>query len=288
MMGRFAEGVTHLRESLAHYDPERHAGHAQRFGMDTRAHSLVYLAAARWCLGIVDAALEDLEASLAISRRVDSALARCQGLGHVAIFRSVIDPAGAADLVEELFTMSLRDGVQYWQAVAHGLRTGVRMGRGDHAGALNEATRCRDAFAHRGARVLQPLYLGFAAQAQIGLGRFDDAAATLRDIDAMIESGQRWMESDIRRIEGDLMIARGDAAAAEACLRRAIEVARAQGAASWELRAATGLARLLTNRGAPHEAATVLAAALVQIGGGRDTPDLVAATALLRELGASP
>ena len=31
-----SEGVTHLRESLAHYDPERHAGHAQRFGMDTR------------------------------------------------------------------------------------------------------------------------------------------------------------------------------------------------------------------------------------------------------------
>jgi predicted negative regulator of RcsB-dependent stress response len=109
----------------------------------------------------------------------------------------------------------------------------------------------------------------------------------LRAIEAPVVTGQRWTESDCRRIEGDLMLARGDAAAAEACWRRAIDIARAQGAASWELRAATRLARLLVDRSSRDEAASLLAAALAPIDGGRDTPDVVAAAALLRELGAA-
>ena len=284
MMGRFAEGAVQLQQSVAHYNLERHAGHAQRFGMDTRAHSLAYLGIARWCMGAVDAALVDLDDSLAISRRVDSALARCQGLGHVAIFKSVIDPAGAADLVEEVFALSLRDGVQYWQAVAHGLRAGVRTALGDHAEALEEATRCRDALERRGANVLRPLYMGFAAQAQIALGRFDEARTTLRNIDAMVAAGQGWTESDARRIEGDLLIGRGDSAGAEACWRRAIAVARAQEAASWELRAASRLAGLLADRGAADEAIALLSATLARVDGERGTPDVAAAAALLREL----
>src|SRR5262249_58847344 len=73
MMGRFAEGAVQLQQSVAHYDLERHAGHAQRFGMDTRAHSLAYLGIARWCMGAVDAALVDLDDSLASCRRRDGA-----------------------------------------------------------------------------------------------------------------------------------------------------------------------------------------------------------------------
>ena len=82
------------------------------------------------------------------------------------------------------------------------------------------------------------------------------------------------------------MLACGDSVAAETCWRRAIAVARAQGAASWELRAATRLTHLLADRGAPGDGAILLGAAFAQIQGGRATPDVVAGTALLRELGA--
>jgi len=91
-----------------------------------------------------------------------------------------------------------------------------------------------------------------------------------------------------RRIEGDLMLARGDAAAAQACWRRAIDIARAQGAASWELRVTTRLAGLLFGRGSRDEAISLLAAALAPIDGGRDTADVVAAGSLLRKMGENP
>jgi class 3 adenylate cyclase len=289
IMGRFAEGVTHVQESLAHYDPERHAYLSQRYGpdADARAIGLAWLAIARWCQGAVNAALADLETSLDVSRHLEKGLARCQGLAHVGFLRTLIEPAGAGDSVAELFASCLEAGVPFWQAVAFGLRAGVRMAQGDHRGALDDAASSRDGFARSGARLFQPLLLGFAAQAQIALGLFDDATASLHDADVVIEAGQRWTEADIRRIEGDLMLARGDAAAAEACWRRTIAIAGAQGAASLELRAATRLACLLANRGARHDAAMLLASAVAKIDGGRDTPDLIAAATVLDELAVS-
>jgi class 3 adenylate cyclase/tetratricopeptide (TPR) repeat protein len=283
MMGRFAESVGHFQESVALYSPERHADHPRRFGMDTRAANLIYLAIARWCLGAVDAALSDMRACLEISRQADGALARALGLGYAAMLQSWIDPAGAGDLVDELFDLCVRDGVPFWASLGHGLRAGVRMGRGDHLGALDDAALGRDLADRSGAQGTQPQWLGFAARSQIALKRFDAAEATLRDLQTM-KVDIRWTQSDTDAIEGDLMLARGNAAAAEACWRRAIDVARGQGAASWELRAVIRLARLLAGRGESDKAKTPLAAAYARIDGGRATPDVVAAAALLREL----
>jgi ATP/maltotriose-dependent transcriptional regulator MalT len=161
----------------------------------------------------------------------------------------------------------------------------VLTAQGDPRGALENAALGRELLDRSGARIGQPVYLGFAAQAQIVLGHLEDAAASLRDIDVMIETGQRWTEANVRCSEGDLMLARGDVAAAEACWRRAVAIARAQGAASWELRAATRLALFLADRGSPSDAANLLAPVLAKIEGGRGTPDFIAAAALLRELG---
>jgi hypothetical protein len=225
-----------------------------------------------------------VEASLALVRQLDNAFARCQGLGHIGVLRALIDPAGADDSVTELLASSVRHGVQFWQAVAHGLRTGVRTAQGDHRGALDDAARSRDGFSRSGARIFQPLILNFAAQAQIAIGRFDDAAATLGDIDAMIEAGQRWGEAETRRVEGDLMLTRGDAVAAEACWHRAIAVAHSQAAASWELRATMSMARLWRDQGKRNEARELLAPVYGRFTEGFDTLDLKQTKAMLDEL----
>jgi hypothetical protein len=175
--------------------------------------------------------------------------------------------------------------VQFWEALAHGMRAGVRAAHGDYQGALEDAAIGRRWFDRSGARLIQQQWLGFAAQSEIALGHFDAAAAILHDIDSMIEEGERlWTKPDNRRIAGDLMFARGDTSAAEACWRAAIADARTQAAASWELRASIRLARLVAARGARAEARTLLAAASAKIKGGAGTPDVVAAAALLREL----
>ena len=77
---------------------------------------------------------------------------------------------------------------------------------------------------------------------------------------------------------------RGEPDQAEATLRKAIAVARDQQAKSWELRAATTLARLLASRGDSAEALALLAPVYDWFTEGRDTRDLEEAAQLLADL----
>jgi predicted ATPase len=89
------------------------------------------------------------------------------------------------------------------------------------------------------------------------------------------------------RVKGELLLSQGvqgAAAAAEDHFRRALDWARRQGALSWELRAATSLARLLRDRGRSVDAIAVLQSAYDRFTEGFDTADLKAAKALLDAL----
>ena len=76
----------------------------------------------------------------------------------------------------------------------------------------------------------------------------------------------------------------GRPAEAESSLRAAIDVARRQEAKSWELRAATTLARLLAGRGERAAAHELLAGVYGWFTEGHDTKDLLEAKALLDAL----
>jgi predicted ATPase len=75
-----------------------------------------------------------------------------------------------------------------------------------------------------------------------------------------------------------------DAAKAEAHFERALEVARQQQAKSWELRAATSMARLWRDQGKPQQARELLAPIYGWFTEGFDVRDLKDAKALLEEL----
>ena len=102
----------------------------------------------------------------------------------------------------------------------------------------------------------------------------------------MEATGERWHEADIHRTAGEiaLMSSKPDAAKAQAHFERALEVARAQQARSWELRAATSLARLWRDQGRRAEAHDLLAPVYGWFTEGFDTLDLKEAKALLEEL----
>ena len=92
----------------------------------------------------------------------------------------------------------------------------------------------------------------------------------------------RLFEAELRRLEGELLSQAGaPEAEVEACLAEALAVARRQEARSFELRAATSLARLRRDRGKRAEAHDLLAPIHGWFTEGFDTPDLRDASALL-------
>jgi predicted ATPase len=122
-------------------------------------------------------------------------------------------------------------------------------------------------------------------QALAACGHYGEGLAAVREAAALVEeTGERYVEAEIRRLEGNLLLAENGWAEAEACYVKALEVARAQEARSLELRAATSLARLWGERGRSAEARDLLAPVYGWFTEGFDTADLKEAKALLDEL----
>jgi predicted ATPase len=96
---------------------------------------------------------------------------------------------------------------------------------------------------------------------------------------------ERWFEAEANRIAGEIArrAPEPDTMKAQAYFQRALLVARAQQAKSWELRAAMSLARLWRDQGKVKEARELLAPVYDWFTEGFDTRDLKEAKALLAE-----
>jgi predicted ATPase len=138
-----------------------------------------------------------------------------------------------------------------------------------------------------GTRILFPVWLSLLARAYGELGQFDHAWSHIGEAITVLETTKEtWYEAEVHRIAGEiaLMSPEPDTAKAEACFERALAVARAQQAKSWELRAAISMARLWRDQGKRDAARELLAPVYGWFTEGFDTLDLKQAKALLDEL----
>jgi predicted ATPase len=96
----------------------------------------------------------------------------------------------------------------------------------------------------------------------------------------------RWIEAELHQLQGELLLAVPDLdeEQAEACLNKALAVAREQGAVLWELRATTSLSRLQRDQGKQEEAYARLAPVLGRFSERAATADLRLARGLLSTL----
>ena len=117
-------------------------------------------------------------------------------------------------------------------------------------------------------------------------GHTDEALTALEAAVAHVDTGDLWLQPEVHRLIGDLLLRRNPSAAdqAEGSYRRAIERARSQEAKSWELRAAASLARLWRDQDKYADARNLLAPVYGWFTEGFDTLDLKEAKALLDHL----
>jgi class 3 adenylate cyclase/predicted ATPase len=130
--------------------------------------------------------------------------------------------------------------------------------------------------------------LAILAEVCGGAGELDQGLEAVAEAFQMAEeTGDQLWVAEIHRLKGDLLLAQSVEhwPQAEACYARALEVARAQGAKSLELRAAMSLVRLWRDQGKRAEAHDLLAPVYGWFTEGFETADLKDAKALLDEVG---
>ena len=138
-----------------------------------------------------------------------------------------------------------------------------------------------------GRRLYRPYMLAVLANAKADFGRPGEALELFKDALAAAEvSGEHWWLAELHRLSGQLLGARGQHDESEASFRCAIDVSRTQRAKTLELRAATSLARLWSERGKRGQARELLAPVYGWFTEGFETLDLKEAKKLLDELAA--
>jgi predicted ATPase len=123
----------------------------------------------------------------------------------------------------------------------------------------------------------------------VELGRFNDAWRCIAEALTAIQTTKEvFYEAEVNRMAGEIALRspQADTAKAVTYFDRALAVARAQQAKSWELRAAMSMARPWRDQGKRDEARDLLAPVYGWFTEGFDTRDLKEAKALLDELAA--
>jgi predicted ATPase len=149
-----------------------------------------------------------------------------------------------------------------------------------------EAVAClRDALALPRAPRLRPYGLARLGEALVQQGNYEAALTVVRESLADQErTGQRRWEAELCRLKGLVLLHKNSLDEAQEALEEALRIARQQKAKSYELRAATSLARLWGEQGRRAEAQQLLAPVYGWFTEGFDTADLKEAKALLDEL----
>jgi len=285
-LGEFVAARALFEQGHGLKDPARRAVYAALTPEDPYAVNLARLALTCAFLGYIDQARAGVAAALSEARRFDHAYTLAFVLSVVCWVEEV---AGAPDEqgrhAAALVALSNENGFLYWSGLGllHQGRSLTVLGQAQEGLALieNGFSQLRAT----GAVMHTPRALIYLAEAYAKVGRLHEGLNCLAKASQVTEAtDERWSESGLYQLRGDLCHAAGDGAAAEQNYHRALAVARRQCARPFELRAATSLGRLWCRQGKCAEASDLLAPIIGWFTEGFDTPDLKEAKALLDEL----
>ncbi len=286
--GNMVEARAHYDQAIALYDRAEHRPLATRFGQDVRVTVLSFRSLNLWVLGYLEATLAD----------VDHAVEDAREIGHAATLMLALtltsltliccgNYPGASAQIHEVVALAGERDASYWKAYGM-IHQGCLLAlTGNPSNAIQMIASGIIAYRSIGSTMIVPLYLSYLSRAHAEVRQFDDAWRCVDEAMTMVETTkERWCEAEVHRIAGEiaLMSPEQDAAKAGVHFERALAVARAQQAKSWELRAAMSMARLWGDQGKRQKAYDLLAPIYGWFTEGFDTADLKDAKALLDQL----
>jgi len=286
-VGRLTEALESAEQAMASYDPARDAVTAYIYGFGLGVLNLAFKSWSHWLLGESECARRELDRGLALAREF--------GHPHTLAFILVAacelywflrDPAAVDRYTEELAPLADEKGFIYWQAHAAFYRAERMVRQGQVQQGIAQLHQAIAGMKATGTETcLTRLFTRMADTCRRARAIDEAAAANHAALEIMQKYDERYMEAEIYRHRGELLLLSGGGEAeAEADFELAIETARRQQAKALELRAAMSIARLWESQGKNAVARECLADICGRFTEGFDARDLEEAKLLLASL----
>jgi class 3 adenylate cyclase/predicted ATPase len=284
--GSLASSRAHLEEVLALCDLNSDHSFVRQAGVYPEVASQAFLAIVLFCLGYPDQALARATAAIQEAHRVAHAMSLAMSLTNGARLLSFIgNHTVFEEWANQLISVTAEQGFLLWRAMGTIYRGWVGVNSSDAVEGISLLRQGLAAYRATGAEAWVPYQIALLAKACEIAGQIEEAVDRLDDALQIIErTGERWLEAELHRQKGVLVLRDGQPGAAEELYRKALTIACEQEAKLWQLRAAVSLARLCRDQGRRTEARELLAPVYGWFTEGFGTPDLKDAKALLDEI----
>ncbi|WP_271899435.1 ATP-binding protein [Candidatus Phyllobacterium onerii] len=289
-VGDLRAAQMHIEHALGAFPPTQNGSQVLRFQFDQTVMARVSLVKILWLQGFPDQALLMTEQSLQSAVEVEHELSITYVLAYAACRIALItgDLPGAERYLAMLSRQVMIDPLQQWSLLSQCWKGAILTRQGEAASATKVLAAAVEQIPEGSFSLHHTRFLGELAFATALSGEPGKALETINlALDIGERRNDRWFQAELLRLSGEIVLMEGGPnaiAISEAQFQKALDLAARQGALSWELRAATSLARLKRDRGCRKEARALLDGVYVRFTEGFATSDLRAAKGLLDSL----
>ncbi|MEM5388315.1 BREX system ATP-binding domain-containing protein [Paraburkholderia phymatum] len=294
LQGELEAARTHAEQALALYDPEQHQAHAIAHALDPGIWALNILVLTLWLQGYPDQAYKRNLEALALAQKLAFGPTLANALAYAAELHQLRrESLRVLEHADALLTLASEEGLPLWVAWGTYFRGCALTGRESPLARIAQMREGLAAARAAGSEDHRSYFLALLADGYGRAGNGETALGTLEEAMAFVDkTGERYYEAELYRLQGSILLGAMDkdgclsacSDEAETCFRKAMAVARHQGARSLELRAASGLAQLWQRKGKIADARQALSEVYGWFTEGFDTADLREAKALLGAL----
>jgi tetratricopeptide (TPR) repeat protein len=287
LLGDQISARRHLEQLLIHYAAADRGRNVIRFQTDLQVSAHTFLARVLWLQGFPDQAVRTAEMSIGEAQETGHAISLCMTLALAAcpIALWVGNLTAATHYTEMLLDHSSKHRLRLWSEFGAGFQKVIVLKAGDPGTGSRLVDTSIDEIAEPNFSLRSLTNLSELAEALAHAGRIAEGLTLL---EAGIEQSEEgWVMPELLRRKGELLLLQNTSRGAEMAedlFRRALDGALQQETLSWELRAATSLARLLRDQHRSADAIACLQPIYHRFTEGFGTADLIAAKQLLDEL----
>jgi predicted ATPase len=286
--GRWADGKAHAEQCIALHDPVEHESLKLHHAEDPCVQAHIVHGLCCWFLGSPDRALQSALRAVSLGRQLRHANTIGYAMAGVAWVHCLRGDTGRSlSAAQDAIAFGHEMGLPTWSAFPRIVRGWALSRQGNATDGIAEIAAGIELWLGTGGAIISTFHQAILADACMAAGRPDQAQeAADRGLQFAADHGEGFGEAELHRLRGLALLAKPQASRGEAetSLLRSLQVSRDQRAQGMELRAAVALARLWQEQRRADEAHALLQPLHAAFAEGFDTPDLVAATALLEEL----